>query len=85
MEVVLPDASTGQGPGTLAAQMSRCKEGIAHFLPSCYKLYCVLARSRHKFDRSREFIPVYKDGCRHWRNVAVQTIPKAVIYYGIGF
>lgn len=29
---MLPDASTGQGPGTLAAKLSRCKEGMAHFL-----------------------------------------------------
>jgi len=28
-EVVLPDASTGQGPGTLAEKLSRCKEGMA--------------------------------------------------------
>ena len=28
-EVVLPDASTGQGPGTLARKLSRCKEGMA--------------------------------------------------------
>jgi hypothetical protein len=33
-EVVLPDASTGQSPGTLASKLSRCKEGMAHFLPS---------------------------------------------------
>jgi hypothetical protein len=26
---VLPDASTGQGPGTLAGKLSRCKEGMA--------------------------------------------------------
>jgi hypothetical protein len=48
-EVVLPDASTGQGPGTLARKLSRCKEGMpcpdersetgAHFLPSWYKFY----------------------------------------------
>jgi hypothetical protein len=36
-EVVLPDASTGQGPDTLARKLSRCKEGMAHFLPSWYK------------------------------------------------
>jgi hypothetical protein len=36
-EVVLPDASTGQDPGTLARKLSRCKEGMAHFLPSGYK------------------------------------------------
>ena len=34
-EVVLPESSTGQGPGTLARKLSRCKEGMAHFLPSC--------------------------------------------------
>jgi len=28
-EVVLPDASTGQGPDTLARKLSRCKEGMA--------------------------------------------------------
>ena len=49
-EVVLPDDSTGQGPGTLARKLSRraprerseqrgCKEGMAHFLPSWYKFY----------------------------------------------
>jgi hypothetical protein len=27
--VVLPDASTGQSPGTLAEKLSRCKEGMA--------------------------------------------------------
>jgi hypothetical protein len=27
--VVLPDDSTGQGPGTLAGKLSRCKEGMA--------------------------------------------------------
>ena len=28
-EVVLPDDSTGQSPGTLASKLSRCKEGMA--------------------------------------------------------
>jgi hypothetical protein len=31
---VLPDDSTGQRPGTLARKLSRCKEGMACFLPS---------------------------------------------------
>jgi len=26
--------STGQDPGTLGSLLSRCKEGMAHFLPS---------------------------------------------------
>ena len=38
-EVVLPDAASGQSPGTLARKLSRCKEGMAHFLPSGYKFY----------------------------------------------
>ena len=81
-EVVLPDASTGQGPGTLARKLSRCKEGMAHFLPSWYKFYWALRVSRYKFDRSREFIPGYKFGCGHWRSVAVQTISEPEIYHG---
>jgi hypothetical protein len=38
-EVVLPDAASGQGTGTLDTKLSRCKEGMAHFLPSGYKVY----------------------------------------------
>jgi hypothetical protein len=55
------------------------------FLPSWYKFYCVLARSRYKFDRSRKIIPGYKVSGGHWRSVAVQTVSKAVIYHGAGF
>jgi hypothetical protein len=44
-EVVLPDAASGQGPGTLARKLSRCKEGMAHFLPSRYK-FCELYECR---------------------------------------
>ena len=32
--------------------------------------------SRYKFDRSREFIPVYNFGCGHLRSVAVQFISE---------
>jgi len=28
-EVELPDTASGQGPGTLAGKISRCKEGMA--------------------------------------------------------
>ena len=38
-EVVLPDAASGHDPDTLASKLSRCKEGMAHFLPSGYKFY----------------------------------------------
>jgi hypothetical protein len=55
------------------------------FLPSWYKLYCVLARSRYKFDLSREFIPGYKFGGGHWRSVAVQAISEPEISHGTGF
>ena len=47
-EVVLPDDSTGQGPGTLAEKLSRCKEGTAQFLPSWYNVFRRQARSRYK-------------------------------------
>ena len=55
------------------------------FLPSWYKFYCVLARSRYKFDRSHEFIPGYKFGGGHWRSVAVQVVSKPEICHGAGF
>jgi hypothetical protein len=38
-EVVLPDAASGHDPDTLATKLSRCKEGMAWFLPSGYKFY----------------------------------------------
>ena len=44
-EVVLPDDSTGQSPDSLASKLSRCKEGMAWFLPSGYK-YCELHECR---------------------------------------
>ena len=56
---------------------------MACFLPSWYKFYCVLARSRYKFDRSREVIPGYKFGSGHWRSVAVQTISEPKNCHGI--
>jgi hypothetical protein len=84
-EVVLPDEASGQGPGTLASKLSRCKEGMAHFLPPWYKFYLALRVSRYKFDLSREFIPGYKFGGGHWRSVAVQFISKPEIYHGAGF
>jgi hypothetical protein len=45
---VLPDASTGQSPDTLAEKLSRCKEGMAHFLPSGYEVLWPLRVSRYR-------------------------------------
>jgi hypothetical protein len=57
---VLPDASTGQSPGTLARKLSRCKparlndvsrsggEGMAHFLPSRYRVLLRIRVSRYR-------------------------------------
>ena len=84
-EVVLPDDSTGNVLCSLARNLSRCKEGMAHFLPSWYKFYRALRVSRYKFDRSREFIPGYKAGGGHWRSVEVQTISEPEICQGAGF
>jgi hypothetical protein len=61
------------------------KEGMAHFLPSWYNFYYVLARSRYKFDRSRQFIPGYKASSGHWRSVAVQAVSEPEIYHGAEF
>src|SRR4030042_5588080 len=36
-----------------ATKLSRCKEGMAHFLPSGYKLYLALRVSRYKFYREQ--------------------------------
>jgi len=45
---VLPDDSTGQGPDTLATKLSRCKEGMAHFLPSRYRVLWRIRASRYR-------------------------------------
>ena len=45
---MLPDLSTGLGPGTLAEKLSRCKEGMAHFLPSGYRVLWPLRVSRYR-------------------------------------
>jgi hypothetical protein len=55
------------------------------FLPSWYNFYCLLARSRYKFDRSCEFIPGYKVGGGHWRSVAVQVVSEPVNCHGAGY
>ena len=54
-----------------AIKLSRCKEGMAHFLPSWYKFYCVLVRSRYKFDWSR--VPI-----------AIGIIPVTKLLAGTG-
>ena len=84
-EVVLPDAASGQGPGTLARNLSRCKEGTAQFLQSWYKFYYVLARSRYKLDGNHIFITGYKFYALHWRSVGVQFVSKLEIYHDAGF
>jgi len=48
---VLPDASAGTNPGTLADNVSRRKEGMAYFLPSGYKVCWVDAGSRYKVNK----------------------------------
>jgi hypothetical protein len=52
-EVVLPDAASGLNPGTLArsperSEGSRCKEGMAHFLPSKHRVLWPLRASRYR-------------------------------------
>jgi hypothetical protein len=45
---VLPDAASGQGPGTLDRKLSRCKKGMAHFLPSRYRVLWPIRASRYR-------------------------------------
>jgi hypothetical protein len=71
--------------GTLARKLSRCKEGMAHFLPSGYRVLWPLRVSRYKVDRSREFITGYKVVGGHWRSVAVQIVSEPEICQGAGF
>ncbi len=66
-----------------ARNLSRCKEGTAQFLPSWYKFYCVLARSRYKLDANHIFITGYKFYALHWRSVAVQFVSKPENCQGI--
>jgi len=68
-----------------ARKLSRCKEGMAHFLPSWYKFYRTLRVSRYKYDRSHEFIPVYEFDSGHRRSVAVQIVSEPENCQGVGF
>jgi len=47
-EVVLPDDNTGHVLFSLARKLSRCKEGMAHFLPSGYRVLWPLRASRYR-------------------------------------
>jgi hypothetical protein len=58
-EVVLPDATSGHDPDTIATRLSRCKEGMAHFLPSGYKFYRTLRVLRYNVDRSQKTVKIY--------------------------
>ena len=49
---------------------------MAHFLPSWYNFYCVMARSRYKFDASDIFITGNKFYALYWRSVAVKTVSE---------
>ena len=55
------------------------------FLLSWYKFYCVLARSRYKFDWSQQTVKVQDFNLWHWRSVAVQIVSKPENYHGAGF
>jgi hypothetical protein len=56
------------------------------FLPSWYKFYWVLARSRYNFDKwLKSCLGSRKPVNGHWRSVAVQIVSEAVISHGAGF
>ena len=60
-EVVLPDDSTGQGPGTLARNLSRCKEGMARVFAVMVQILLTSGVSPYKSDRSRLICPRLQD------------------------
>ena len=87
---LLPDASTGLSPGTLArsperSEGSRCKEGMARVFAVMVQILLNIARSRYKSVIGAVKLSPVTNWLRHWRSVAVQTISKAVIYQGAGF
>ena len=93
---MLPDDSTGQGPGTLARKLSRCKEGMARVFAVLVQILLSITSVAVQVDGSHKFIPGYKVGGGHWRNVApaltdrrerngLQTISEPEIYHGTGF
>jgi hypothetical protein len=81
---VLPDASTGQSPDTLAEKQSRCKEGMARVFAVMQEFCGVSAASRYKFYRSQKIITGYKTDGEHWSSIAVQTISEPENYHGAG-
>jgi hypothetical protein len=70
---VLPDAAPGTSPGTLARKLSRCKEGMAWFLPSRYKVGRALRVSRYKFNASHIFIPGNEFYALQWSGCTVRV------------
>jgi len=73
-----------QAPGSVlvprvlgARKLSRCKEGMAWFLPSVYK-FCELYECRGtRLIDGRQIVPVDVVGKQHWRSVAVQIVSEA--------
>ena len=55
------------------------------FLPSRYKFYCILARSRYNTALGQGFIALQDFDYAYWRSVAVQTISEPEIYHGTEF
>ena len=45
------------GPDTLARKLSRCKEGMARFLPVMVQIFWLIRVSRYKVSRSRNLSP----------------------------
>jgi hypothetical protein len=73
---VLPDDSTGQGPVSLAAKWSRCKEGMARFLQvKAQGFLRVGAIAVQGLSEPRTY-PRLQSWWRHWRSVAVQIVSE---------
>jgi hypothetical protein len=85
---VLPDDSTGQGPGTrqLAGQKTVTVQG-GYGVVFAIRVQ-VLSKpgvSRYKFSRSRETVTVQDFYCGYWRSVAVQVWSEPENCQDVGF
>ena len=50
---MLADASAKSNPGSLAGKLSRCKEAMARFLESRYRVFWPIRVSRYRVDRKQ--------------------------------
>ena len=87
-EVVLPDAASGQGPGTPSTRGQKAvtvQGGYGVLFAVMVQILLRVGAIAVQFYRNREFIPGYKVVGGHWRSVAVQTVSEPENCQDAGF